>query len=314
MVQVRDVIRRALVGALLIVAVTACSSDESSSTEPAPTTPTTPTTTQVSTTSTTDAPTTTTVAVTTTSVTTTTLPDHDFWVEFGPPHGYVAATDVFDWVLGTVQPEAVVTVNGEATELNERGDGSYEWALVNGTAQDGDPRNWVTIPLREGINSVVFRAEFDDGTTMTHQRQVTLDSALDTRHGWIVETGSATGDIMFAVAEFVPIPDSGDSGDIAGEMWGTPMAVETYPVHPDAGFILLTQAGGRPTATVIDYNAFVAAVDRSDTGACPESEDCFWKASHGVTSPPQGPGGLPFLAYINTNGELIQLEQQWGLP
>ena len=155
---------------------------------------------------------------------------------------------------------------------------------------------------------------------MTHQRQVTLDTSVGTHHGWIVDAGSATGEIIFAIADFVEIPDSGEPGDIGGYMWGTPTALETYLVHPAAGFILLTPAGNDPK-TVIDYAAFTEAVTQSDDGECPNSEDCFWLASAGVTGSvdgqhlhPRRPGRQPFVAYIDTNGELVQLEQQRGLP
>ncbi|MFC2153363.1 hypothetical protein ACFLQ7_01875 [Actinomycetota bacterium] len=240
--------------------------------------------------------------------------DHRFGIEFGPPDGCVVTTEVFEWVLGSVYPEAVVTVNGERAEISEAGDGSYEWTLANGTIPDGDPRNGVTIPLQDGVNTVVFHAAFDDGTIVTRRRHVTLDTTLATHHGWILDTGDESGEIRFAVAEFVSIPDSGEGGYIAGEMWGEPVSVDTYPVRPDARFILLSQAGGRDPAFVLDFTAFIDAVHRADSGECSESKDCFWKAFHGVTASPQDPGGLPFVAFIDTDGNLVQLEQQWGLP
>ncbi|MEA2009459.1 MAG: hypothetical protein U9N78_02030 [Actinomycetota bacterium] len=328
-VQVRRVIRRSLVGALVVVAVTACSSDESSTTESAPTASPAPTTTLVSTASTTDAPTTTTVGVTTTSTAATATPTYELGVWAAPADGQWFAELPIPWVfpvwpeqedppreadgvpgaMGWVQDPAPVTVNGVPTEtewchscMGQPGD-VLMWRTVSG---EGDSYNW-----QGGKNLVVIEATFEDGVVVREERLVHYDPALDAFTGWIVELDRHEPSVTFAAATF-------ESADDDGTDVGPVTSVVEYPIRDDAVFILLDpDSSGQPPASVIDFDEFIRLLDASEEG-CPPSGDpwenqCFFASGLGVNlfSSPDEPG-YPFVIYITEDGEVQQLEQTWG--
>jgi len=334
-VSVRDVSRRALVGALVVVTVTACGSDESSSIESASTTATTPTTVPATTTSTTGVPTTTAVATTTTSVATTstmtTVSSYELGVWAAPADGQWFNELPIPWVfavwpeqedppggadgvpgaMGWVRQEAVVTVNGLPTETEECRNCMYQegdllqWRIGHGV---GDPSDWDA-----GENLVVFEATFIDGVVVREERAFQYEPSLDAFTGWMVELDRAAPSVTFAAATF-------ESADDDGTAIGPVTSVVEYPIRNDAAFILLDpDSAGQPPASVINFDEFTRLLDAAEEG-CPPSDEpwnpenqCFFASNHavGFFSPVDEPG-YPFIIYITENGEIQQLEQTWG--
>lgn len=322
--QVRGLIRRVVVGVLLVLVVGACDPDASSTIEPETSTSTTPTATQPPATSTTDAPTTTTAAATTT----TTVPSYEVGVWAAPADGQWFAELPIPWVfavwpeqedpprdadgvpgaMGWVREPAVVTVNGVPADTEEchgcmgQSGGVLQWRTVHG---EGDPYDW---PVGESV--VVFEATFADGVVTTEERVIHYDPSLDASTGWIVELNRDAPSVTFAAATFQPADDDGTEV-------GPVTSVIEYSIRDDAAFILLEpDSSGQPPASVVDFDEFVRLLDASEQGCPPSNEQsersCFFAAGMGIDfySPPDEPG-YPFVLYITEDGELQQLEQTW---
>ena len=295
----RGVMRRVLVGALVVMVVTACSSDESSSVEPVPSTASTPGVTEVSTTSTTIEPTTTTVAATTTSVTTTTtstttaLPPL-LEVLWGPVDGQFVGDEEISSLSGVVRPESTVTLNGLPMATGESLPQIWEYRNVSGWhLHEYSSATWGDI-LDEGITVAQFRAESESGDVLTVERTVHFDPRLEFTTGWLVEV--LPGDpptVTVEVARF----EGGEDDD-------TVVVGDTYQLElgipDDAAFILLEVPNeGTLPDTVMDREAFLdlAAIAASGCELTDYFDSCLF--------------GVPSEFWISDSNELQQVKQIW---
>lgn len=288
---------------------------------PQSTTTTAPTTIVSSTT--TVPPQSTTAAATTTTAPTTSPPpaSREFGVFFAPADGQWFNALPIPWLfsieppdtgpppdplpgsVGWTRDEAVVTVNGVHTITEPGYQGMYQpgtvvaWRTVDGV---GDPYDW-----QVGENTVVFEATFADGVVVREERVFHYDPSLTALTGSIIDLDRETPAVTFAAAA----REMG--GDDAVE-YGPVTSVETYPIRPDAAFILLEpHSGGQPPPTVITFDQFVALMDKSKAGDCdycdppPCDNQCFFAAGGDISE-------YDFTIYVTSEGELQQLEQDWS--
>ena len=135
-------------------------------------------------------------------------------MEWGPVDGQYTA-DVLPWSIGGVRPDAVVTLNGEATPTRRCGAWGH-WTNMHcwdfGYTDEGVYR----YPLAQGANTLAYRAEFVDGTSMEFAIDVVYDPTLTSSEGFLVDV--KPGDPAQAVVWVVDMQvGDADGLDITGE-------------------------------------------------------------------------------------------------
>ncbi|MFC2153334.1 hypothetical protein ACFLQ7_01715 [Actinomycetota bacterium] len=158
------------------------------------------------------------------------------------------------------------------------------------------------VTLEPGANMLVYRAVFDDDTSMQVEVEVVYDPTLVESEGFLLDI--IPGDPLQAIIGFVDIEPGDDDGlDVFGEP-----RRETLPIAKDAAFIILEHdtPGNRP-AQARTTQELLDLIGEVKSGNTPTY--LFW----GFLLPEEDTiGGVPSTFLINTDGELQQMEQWWS--
>ena len=192
--------------------------------------------------------------------------------------------------MGSVRPEAVVTVNGLPTDGE-----ALRWWTAHGV---GDPNEWSV-----GENGVVFEAVFPDGTVTREERVFFYDPTLETFTGWMVGLDTGEASLIFAASTYESAEDDGaDTGPVT--------SVVAYPVRDDAAFILLdANSWGQPPPSTIGFDEFAVLVTRAHAGDC---DSCFYASWSDFFAEPEDEHGAEYFVIYLKDGEVQQLEQIWS--
>ena len=218
--------------------------------------------------------------------------------------------------LGSFWNPAVVAINGllptRAEPLSHgpyQGEPGFRWLAPE---VDHEPIDWEV-----GENTVVFTATFNDGTVVEESRRFHYDPTLNESTGWLVEIDHDAMTMTIAFAPYgVEDPQIGPWAGFLSEA----TSVSTLPLADDAAFVLLEpHSGGQPPPSVLDYEEFVAMIDKAEAGDCDYCQTsqcqnpCYFTASphgHSFFSPPDEVGD-GFILLIGPDNHIQQIEQIW---